>query len=73
MKLHTQAGNEVGQHNHTFSVPFSNQAASRGGGLADTVTNNAPFNGATANNAAPVAFNVQQKSNDLHESLFIKL
>lgn len=42
--------NDLPQHSHGFTTPFSNQAASRGGGGADTVTNAANFSGTTANN-----------------------
>jgi hypothetical protein len=70
-ELHLQAGNEVGQHAHAFSVPFSNQAASRGGGAADTVTANAPFSGVTSLNPAPVPMNTMQPS--VYMNVFIKL
>lgn len=68
---HLQAGNEVGSHAHAFSTPFSDQAASRGGGGADTVTNFAAFNGTTSANAAPVAMNIMQPT--VFMNVFIKL
>lgn len=70
-ELHLQASNEVGVHNHSFSVPFSNQATSRGGGAADTVTNLNPFNGTTNNSAANVPMNIIQPT--VYMNVFIKL
>lgn len=50
-------GNNIGtfeydqliSHLHAFTVPFSNQATSRGGGAADTVTNATPYAANTSN------------------------
>lgn len=42
--------NDLPPHAHAFSVPFSNESNSRGGGAADTVTNAVAFNGNTSNN-----------------------
>jgi microcystin-dependent protein len=47
----TLSANNLPAHTHPFSVPFSNQAASRGGGAADTVTPQTAFNGNTGNNS----------------------
>lgn len=68
---HLQATNEVGVHNHGFSVPFSNQANSRGGGAADTVTNAVAFNGNTNNSAQNVPMNIIQPT--VYMNVFIKL
>jgi hypothetical protein len=68
---HLQATNEVGVHNHGFTVPFSNQANSRGGGAADTVTNAVAFNGTTNNSAANVPMTLMQPT--VYMNVFIKL
>lgn len=68
---HLQATNEVGVHNHAFSVPFSNQPNSRGGGAADTITNFASFNGTTNNSATNVPMNIIQPT--VYMNVFIKL
>ncbi|HET9432587.1 MAG TPA: hypothetical protein VFO37_02465, partial [Chitinophagaceae bacterium] len=68
---HLQATNEVGVHSHSFSVPFSNQANSRGGGAADTVTNAVAFNGSTNNSAQNVPMTLMQPS--VYMNVFIKL
>lgn len=70
-EAHLQLGSEVGAHTHPFSVPFSNQANSRGGGAADTVTNAVAFNGTTSANTAPAPFNVIQPT--VYMNVFIKL
>ena len=71
-EAHLQATNEVGIHAHGFSVPFSNQSASRGGGNADTVTNQTPFTSTTNNNIAQnVPFNIIQPT--VYMNVFIKL
>lgn len=70
-EMHLQAGNEVGVHNHGFTVPFSNQATSRGGGAADTVTNLNPFNSNTSNSSQNVPMNIMQPT--VYMNVFIKL
>lgn len=47
---YTILANNLPAHSHGFTTPFNTQAASRGGGAADTVTNSANFSGTTANN-----------------------
>jgi microcystin-dependent protein len=47
---YTLVANDLPAHSHGFSVPFATQAASRGAGGADTVTNSSSHSGTTSNN-----------------------
>ncbi len=69
---HLQLSSEVAQHIHPFTLPFSTQSASRGGGGADTVTNLNPFNSNTAvNSNGGHPFNITQPT--VYLNIFVKL